>query len=112
MSKTRRDFLKTAGIAGTMAAMPAAIDRALAIPARRRTGTIRDVKHVVILMQENRSFDHYFGTMKGVRGFGDRHPVPMASGKPVWYQSNGKTDMLPFHLDTKTTSGIRAPVTP
>ncbi len=27
------------------------------------TGTIADLKHVVILMQENRSFDHYFGTL-------------------------------------------------
>ena len=45
------------------------IGRALAIPATRTTGTIKDVRHIVILMQENRSFDHYFGTMKGVRGF-------------------------------------------
>ena len=36
------------------------------------SGTIADLKHVVILMQENRSFDHYFGTLRGVRGFGDK----------------------------------------
>ena len=30
------------------------------------------VEHVVFLMQENRSFDHYFGTYPGVRGFDDR----------------------------------------
>ena len=40
-------------------------------------------------MQENRSFDHYFGTMRGVRGFGDPHPVTLPSGKPVWYQADG-----------------------
>jgi phospholipase C len=33
--------------------------------------SLSDVKHIVILMQENRSFDHYFGTMSGVRGFSD-----------------------------------------
>src|ERR1700761_8521050 len=42
-----------------------------AASARAATGTIQDVKHVVILMQENRSFDHFFGTMQGVRGFND-----------------------------------------
>ncbi|MGO4611418.1 alkaline phosphatase family protein, partial [Variovorax sp. 2RAF20] len=42
------------------------------------TRSIRDVEHVVILMQENRSFDNYFGTLKGVRGFGDRFPIPLA----------------------------------
>lgn len=43
-------------------------------PARSRaaTGTIQDVQHVVILMQENRSFDHYFGALKGVHGFNDQ----------------------------------------
>ena len=65
---TRRNFLAGA----TAAAAFPSISRAFAIPARRRTGTIKDVKHIVILMQENRSFDHYFGTMRGVRGFGDR----------------------------------------
>ncbi|MBL3041920.1 phospholipase C, phosphocholine-specific, partial [Klebsiella pneumoniae] len=53
------------------------IQRALAIPANQRTGTIHDVEHIVILTQENRSFDHYFGTLAGVRGFGDPFPVPV-----------------------------------
>ena len=48
-------------------------------------------------MQENRCFDHYFGTMRGVRGFGDRFPIPLASGKPVWFQSDGDArDPRPF----------------
>jgi phospholipase C len=55
-----------------------------------------DVQHVVILMLENRSFDHYFATLRGMRGFGDRHPVPLASGKPVWHQSDGEREILPF----------------
>ena len=53
----------------------------LAIPANRATGTIKDVEHVVILMQENRSFDHYFGTLRGVRGFGDPHRGVAAVGQ-------------------------------
>ena len=51
--------------------MQQSIGRALAIPANNRTGTLRDVEHIVVLMQENRSFDHYFGTLRGVRGFND-----------------------------------------
>ena len=113
VDKQRRRFLRVATqSAAALAAMPAGIRRALAIPAAVRTGTIRDVQHVVILMQENRSFDHYFGTLRGVRGFSDRHPVPLASGKPVWYQSDGEREIPPYHLDTKTTSAIRVPVTP
>ena len=88
---TRRDFLAGAAAATAFAS----IRQALAIPARHRTGTIMDVKHVVILMQENRSFDHYFGTMRGVRGFGDRFPIPLESGKPVWFQSDGTREIPP-----------------
>lgn len=116
MSNDRREFLRlaarTAGAAALSSVLPPSIRRALAVEAAVATGTVRDVAHVVILMQENRSFDHYFGTLRGVRGFGDRHPVPLASGKPVWHQSSDTTEILPFHLDTKTTSAIRAPGTP
>ena len=49
-------------------------------------GGLSAVKHVVILMQENRSFDHYFGTLRGVRGFGDRNAVQLPSGRPVFEQ--------------------------
>ncbi|MDP3735995.1 MAG: phospholipase C, phosphocholine-specific [Hyphomonadaceae bacterium] len=112
----RRDFLRMLGggaaAGAAMSIFPDAIAQALQTPAARETGTIRDVKHVVILMQENRSFDHYFGTLRGVRGFGDRHPVPMESGKPVWAQSDGVKEIPPFHLDTKTTNAIAVPGTP
>ena len=50
--------------------LPLGIRNALAIPANNRTGSIRDVEHIVVLMQENRSFDRYFGTPKGVRAPG------------------------------------------
>ncbi len=71
LTTNRRTFLRFLSSAAATAALPHSIDRALAIPASHRTGTIRDVEHVVFLMQENRAFDHYFGTLRGVRGFGD-----------------------------------------
>ena len=100
------------GATAALTFFPPAIRRALALPASTATGTIADVEHVVILMMENRSFDHYFGTLRGVRGFGDRHPVPLASGKAVWYQSDGEQEIPPFHLSTRTTSAFRFPGTP
>jgi len=111
----RRRFLKLAGASAAFAAScvaPPSIRRALALPALRRNGTIDDVRHIVLLMQENRSFDHYFGTLRGVRGFGDRHPVPLASGLPVWQQSDGTRPIPPFHLDAETTSALRIAGTP
>ena len=63
---------------------PAEYSKALAIDAKVESGTIQDVKHIVILTQENRSFDNYFGTLKGVRGFGDRFTIPMTEGRKVW----------------------------
>jgi phospholipase C len=110
MQLDRRDILGAG--AGLVASFPAAIRQALAIPADVRTGTMQDVRHVVILMMENRGFDHYFGTLRGVRGFGDRHPVPLENGKPVWFQSDGVRDIAPYHLDSATTSALRVPATP
>jgi len=108
----RRQFLKFAAGGAALAAFPPSIARALAMPAFQRAGNIGDVQHVVILMQENRSFDHYFGTLRGVRGFGDRHPVPLPNGKPVWHQSDGDHEILPFHLDSRTTSALKVDSTP
>ncbi|GHF06525.1 phosphocholine-specific phospholipase C [Streptomyces morookaense] len=97
----RRRFLQIAGATAGFAALSGSIERAAAIPAGRRTGTIEDVEHIVVLMQENRSFDHYFGTLRGVRGFGDPRPVTLPSGKPVWYQSDGTKEVLPYHPDAE-----------
>ena len=91
--------------------------------AQPRSGTLMDVEHIVILMQENRSFDHYFGTMQGVRGFGDRFPIPVApaaAGLPgsVWFQRNERPDaaprvVAPFRLNTEQAFGqIRVTGTP
>ncbi|GAA1259209.1 MULTISPECIES: phosphocholine-specific phospholipase C [Streptomyces] len=95
----RRRFLQIAGATAGFTALSNSIDRAAAIPAARVKGTVQDIEHIVVLMQENRSFDHYFGTMKGVRGFGDPRPVTLPSGKPVWNQVSGGKEVLPYHPD-------------
>jgi phospholipase C len=64
------------------------------------TGSITDIKHVVILMQENRSFDHYFGTLQGVRGFGDRAGITLSGGYSVFDQPNGASRQYPWAFDT------------
>ncbi|WP_313624314.1 phosphocholine-specific phospholipase C [Achromobacter sp.] len=114
----RRQFIrasaKTAGALSAMAFLPASIQRALAVPAAVETGTIQDIKHIVILMQENRSFDHYFGTMRGVRGFGDRFPIPLANGKSVFFQPdpNGGQDIQPFRRDSRIGKALIGSGTP
>src|SRR5215471_1221816 len=99
MSTDRREFLKLFTATAAAGSFPASIARALAIPASNRTGTIDDVEHVVFLMQENRSFDHYFGSLRGVRGFGDPRAVKLPSGKSVWHQPDASHPdgyLLPF----------------
>jgi phospholipase C len=101
----RRNFIKIAGGAAAAAAvigLPPSLARALSIEGNSATGSINDIEHVVILMQENRSFDHYLGTLRGVRGFGDRFPIPLEGGGRVWDQSNGARVVRPFHLDKNT----------
>ncbi|MBY8885396.1 phospholipase C, phosphocholine-specific [Streptomyces sp. PTM05] len=96
----RRRFLQLAGGTAAASVLSGGIAKAAAIRPATVSGTIDDVQHVVILMQENRSFDHYFGTLNGVRGFGDPRPLTLPSGKPVWYQEDdsGHTT-LPFRPD-------------
>lgn len=113
---TRRRLLKgAAGIAAAAAAalMPPNIRRVLAQNPVSR-GSLRNIKHVVVLMQENRSFDHYFGTLAGVRGFEDPGALKLANGKPVFYQPDAESPngyLLPFHLDTQTSSAQKIPST-
>ncbi len=105
----RRQFLAASGATGLFAAFPS-IARALSIPPSVKTGTIEDVEHVVILMQENRSFDHYFGTLSGVRGFSDPYPAPAKAkeeqqNRDVFLQQNttkeGPEWVTPFPLNTR-----------
>lgn len=103
----RRTLLRAAAASAALGPFPPAIQRALAIPANNATGTINDVEHVIILMQENRSFDHYFGTLPGVRGFSDRFTIPMASGQPVWIQQGSADTVQPFYLDATKGNALR-----
>nr|WP_174506884.1 phospholipase C, phosphocholine-specific [Acinetobacter sp. Marseille-Q1620] len=109
----RRHFLQGLTGVGALAAFPASIQKALAIDAYNQTGTIQDVKHVVMLMLENRSFDSYYGTRKGYRGFGDRFTIPLPNGRKVWQQLNmtGK-EILPYELDSDKGNAQRLKSTP
>ncbi|BAV07788.1 phospholipase C [Filimonas lacunae] len=106
----RREFLKKAALLSGSAALagllPASIQKALAIEPDKGS-TWLDAEHVVILMQENRSFDHCFGALQGVRGFNDPRAIQLPNDQPVWMQSNKKGDTYaPFRLnihDTKAT---------
>ncbi|GAA4899438.1 phosphocholine-specific phospholipase C [Streptomyces coeruleoprunus] len=95
---SRRRLLALGGGALGAAAgslLPPSLQAALA--AGPPAGGLDAIRHVVVLMQENRSFDHYFGTLRGVRGFGDRNAVELPSGTPVFEQPGalGRT-VLPF----------------
>jgi phospholipase C len=114
---TRRRMLqRTAGLGALGLAstlLPPNLRRALAeTPAR--SASLRDIEHVVLLMQENRSFDHYFGTLAGVRGFDDPAAMQLTGGRSVFFQPDSQSASgyaLPFHLDTQTTSAQRIPST-
>jgi phospholipase C len=109
----RRSFLQIGGAALGATLFPPSIRRALAIPAASKRGTIMDVEHIVVLMQENRAFDHYFGTFPGVRGFGDRVTIPLPGGRSVWEQQLGNgTTVLPYHLDSTVGNAQRVQGTP
>ncbi|KAH8699073.1 putative non-hemolytic phospholipase C precursor [Talaromyces proteolyticus] len=66
---------------------------------------LEEIDHVVLFMQENRAFNHYFGTMAGVRGFNDPNVQVNPDGRSVWYQTvdeslSTKTDyLLPWYLN-------------
>lgn len=104
---SRRDFLKKsallAGGAGFKGMLPASIQRALAIDPTLGS-TFLDAEHIVLLMQENRSFDHCFGSLRGVRGFNDPRAIPLPNKNPVWLQTNeaGET-YAPFRINIKDT---------
>lgn len=100
---TRRDFLRHAVAATSGVAI---LDSALATLARAAAidpepgSSWHDAEHVVILMQENRSFDHAFGTLRGVRGFNDPRALTLSDGNPVWVQTDAAGQRhVPFRLD-------------
>ncbi len=101
-NNNRREFMKMMGMTALTSSLSETIAKALTIPANNQTGTIQDVEHIVILMQENRPFDHHFGTLQGVRGFSDPRAIninlPLASGSgstpvPVFLQPAGAANV-------------------
>jgi len=103
---TRREFLKKtmmlSGAAG-MATLPPSIVKALAIDPDAGS-TYLNAEHIVLLMQENRSFDHAFGTLRGVRGYNDPRAITLPDKNKVWLQKNAKGETYsPFRLDIKDT---------
>ncbi len=74
---------------------------------------VDQIEHVIIFMQENRPFDHYFGKMQGVRGFNDRATVPLRSGLNAFHQPVDQSDlskyMLPFQAEHNVTKAMCMP---
>lgn len=105
--QTRRDFLKFAamlsGAAGVAGFVPESIQRAYAIEPAQGSSYL-DAEHVVILMQENRSFDHALGTLRGVRGFNDPRAIRLANGNSVFVQTDASgASYAPWRLDIHDT---------
>ena len=103
----RRRLLQGAAAGAGLAALrlPGAVFAQPSPPAK-----LTDIDHIIVLMKENRSFDHYFGTLAGVRGFNDLDVPKLANGRPVFHQPDPLQPggyVLPFRLDTTRTSAQR-----
>ncbi len=104
---SRREFLKKAALlssgASLWSALPQSIQKALEINPHQGS-TYLDAEHIVVLMQENRSFDHALGALRGVRGFNDPRAIRQPNKNLVWLQTNAKGETYaPFRLDIKDT---------
>jgi phospholipase C len=117
---SRRSLLTTAtmltGATAGAAILPVSLRKATAAALRttRPAGGIGGIEHIVILMQENRSFDHYYGTMPGVRGFQDPTAITLSTGNSVFCQpdpSHAQGYLLPFYYDPSQTSAQATPGT-
>ncbi|OFI37388.1 phospholipase C, phosphocholine-specific [Arthrobacter sp. SW1] len=98
---SRRGFLGATAAATALAAagslLPPSVQAAMAKPVP--PGSLQSIKHVIILMQENRSFDHYFGSLRGVRGFGDKSITRLPNGNSMFEQPRATGEIvLPFSL--------------
>lgn len=115
-SLSRRSFL-AAGVGATAVAatslLPPSLQRVLATPVN--SGGLDSIEHVVLVMQENRSFDHYYGALRGVRGFGDPNALRLRGGHSVFEQPGPTGPVLPFpirdsaaaqRMDTQNVAGL------
>ncbi len=112
-SVTRRGFIAGGMTLGAAALLEACggssvVNKAATtLPAGSDLGA---VEHVVMLMLENRSFDHYFGVYPGVRGFDDHPSGSYGAFQQDWPQNTATPTavphadtLLPYHLDVATT---------
>jgi phospholipase C len=107
---TRREVLRASAASGAAVGASALLSnsliaRALADPPR--CGNLTDIQHVVILIQENRSFDHYFGSYRGVTGFADPNALALNDGsglkvfaQPGYSGGFAGNHLYPFHFDS------------
>jgi phospholipase C len=105
---SRRLVLGSAAGGAAFSLLPPSLHTAMAQPPR--PGGLKAVEHVIVLMQENRSFDHYFGSLRGVRGYGDRQPLRLRNGRSVFHQPvTGGGEVLPFSVRKAATAAGRNP---
>jgi len=102
----RRRLIQTGAAASALATgLGADLAHAAGAPSK-----LSDIDHIIILMKENRSFDHYFGSLRGVRGFDDATAHNPAGGS-LFRQADAKHPdgyVAPFRLNTFTTSAQRS----
>jgi phospholipase C len=115
LAVSRRRVLTGGGISVGAAVLPVSLRQAMSESLKNAPqGSINDIQHIVILMQENRSFDHYYGTMPGVRGYDDPTAIKLPNGNLVYYQpdpSHAQGYLSPFYYDPSKTSSQATPGT-
>ncbi|MGW6200547.1 phosphocholine-specific phospholipase C [Kribbella sp. NPDC055110] len=105
---SRRLVLGSVAGGAAVSLLPPSLHTAMAQPVRR--GGLRAIEHVIVLMQENRSFDHYYGALRGIRGYGDRQPLRLRNGKSIFHQpKTGGGEVLPFSLRKAAADAGRKP---
>ncbi|TDW94351.1 phospholipase C [Kribbella pratensis] len=105
---SRRLVLGSVAGGAAVSLLPPSLHTAMAQPVRR--GGLRAIEHVIVLMQENRSFDHYYGALRGIRGYGDRQPLRLRNGKSIFHQpKTGGGEVLPFSLRKAAADAGRNP---
>ncbi len=104
---TRRQLLRDGGVALGASALLGNELIAQAHAAAPSCGRLSDIEHVIILVQENRSFDHLFGSYRGVTGFADPNALPLGDGsglsvfaQPGYPGGYDGDHLYPFHLDS------------
>ena len=114
----RRRFVGSAAAVAGAAGLAGVLPESLAARAEAATATpargfdLSQIKHLVFQMQENRSFDHYFGTFPGVRGFSDPTAIRLPNGRSVFQQPDPAYPdafLEPFHMSTIITSAAAVP---